>query len=246
VTAESLEDDGQGVDVRFSDGTNGRYDVVVGADGLYSTTRRMIFPDAPEPEFTGQSVWRYNFPKPADLDCMWVFEGPIGMGLVPLSDSLMYMYVTTPEPDNPRYPLLGLAAVMRTKLAGAAPAIAALAAQITDDEGVVYKPAECIFLERDWHRGRIVLLGDAVHATTPHLGQGAGMAIEDAVVLAEELAAAETPQAAFRAYRDRRFERCDYISRTSRAICDGQLGKGPRVDQAKVTGEMFALVSKPI
>lgn len=246
LTAETLADDGEGVDVVFSDGTRGRYDLVVGADGLYSSTREMIFPGAPAPEFTGQSVWRYNFPKPAEVDCLRAYEGPIGMGLVPLSDSLMYLYVTTPEPDNPRYPRQGLAAAMRSKLANAPPAIAELAARITEDDEVVYKPADCVFLDGAWHKGRVVLIGDAIHATTPHLGQGAAMAIEDAVVLADELAKGETPEAAFQAYRERRFERCEYISRVSRAICDGQLGKGPRVDQAKATGEMFALVSRPI
>lgn len=246
VTAASLEDDGEGVTVRLSDGSSGRYDMVAGADGLYSATRKALFPEAPEPEFTGQAVWRYNFPRAPEVDGLHAYDGPIGMGLVPLSESLMYMYVTTPEPDNPRYPRKGLAAAMRAKLTAAPPAISALAGQITDDDGVVYKPAECIFLEGDWHRGRTVLLGDAVHATTPHLGQGAGMAIEDGIVLAEELARAETPEAAFRAYRARRFERCAFTARASRAICDAQLGKGPPVDQGASTAAMFKLMSQPI
>ena len=98
----------------------------------------------------------------------------------------------------------------------------------------------------DWHNGRVVLLGDAVHATTPHLGQGAGMAIEDSLVLAEELTNHDTPAAAFKAYRDRRFERCRYIVEKSLAICYGQIGKGPLVDNGKATAEMFGIVSQPI
>ena len=246
VTATALNDDGEGVTARFSGGSEGRYDLVVGADGLYSDTRSKIFTDPPQPEFTGQSVWRYNFPRTDDVDCLKSYEGPVGVGLVPLSQTLMYMFVTTPEPGNPRYPREGLAKEMRSKLDGAAPAMAALAEQITDDTGVVYKPQECVFLEGDWHSGRIVLLGDAVHATTPHLGQGAGMAIEDAVVLADELARAADPEAAFRAYRERRFERCRFIITTSRALCDSQLGKGPRLDQAKATAEAFTVMARPI
>ena len=246
VTAAALEDDGEGVTVRFSDGTDGRYDLVVGADGVFSQTRRTILPDAPEPEFTGQSVWRYNFPRPAEVDCLRAYDGPMGIGLVPLSDSLMYMYVTTPEPGNPHYPRQGLAAAMRAKLADAPPGVAEYAPRITDDDGVVYKPEECILLEGDWHKGRVVLLGDAVHATTPHLGAGAGMAIEDAIVLADELARAATPETAFRAYRDRRFERCAFTVRMSRAICDAQLGKGPPVDQARLTGKLFEIMSRPV
>lgn len=246
LTATQFDDDGKAVDVKFSDGSDGRYDLVVGADGVYSETRKAIMPDAPGPQFTGQAVWRYNFERPADLDALHVYNGPIGIGLVPINKQLMYMFVTTPEPDNPFYPREGIAAVMRDKLSGTAPAIQAMADQITDDDGVVYRPLESIMLYGDWSKGRIVLLGDAVHATTPHLGQGAGLAIEDSIVLAEELDRAESVEAAFTAYRDRRFERCRYIVESSLAICKGQIGKGPSVDNHKATAEMFAVVSEPI
>ncbi|HWT31468.1 MAG TPA: FAD-dependent oxidoreductase [Propylenella sp.] len=246
VTAESIDDDGAGVTVTFSDQTQRRYDIVIGADGVYSATRNQLFPDAPELQFVGQSVWRYNFARPADLDCLRSYEGSVGTGLVPLSDSVMYMFVTTPEPGNPRYPREGLAAAMQAKLAGAPPGIRELVPQITDDAEVVYKPLERIFLEGPWHNGRVVLIGDAVHATTPHLGQGAGMAIEDSVVLAEELARAETPEEAFSAFRDRRFERCKYIVEQSVAICEGQLGIRPPVNQAEAMHGMFAVTAEPI
>lgn len=246
VTAQNIADSGDAVDVGFSDGTSGTYDIVIGADGIYSQTRGMILPDSETPRFTGQAVWRYNFPRPADLDALCVYNGPTGVGLVPISADLMYMYATTPEPDNPRYARDGLAATMRAKLANTAPAIQELARQITDDAGVVYRPLEGMMLSGDWHKGRVVLIGDAVHATTPHLGQGAGMAIEDSIVLAQEIARADTPQDAFTAFRARRFERCRFIVEKSLEICHGQIGKGPPVDNAKATAEMFAIVSQPI
>src|SRR5690606_14982500 len=115
-------------------------------------------------------------------------------------ETLMYMYLTTPEPGNPRYPQAGLAAAMRAKVP--AP-LAALAELITDDAGVVYRPLEALLVEGPWHAGRIVLLGDAVHATTPHLGQGAGMAVEDAIVRADELGGHHAPAAAASAHRER-------------------------------------------
>ncbi|MPS68486.1 MAG: FAD-dependent oxidoreductase [Novosphingobium sp.] len=246
VTVELLDQDETGVFVRFSDGSDGRYDVVVGADGVYSQTRRMVLPQAESPEFTGQSVWRYNFPRVEGLDALQVYNGPTGVGLVPMSADTMYIYATTPEPDNPRYPVDGLAAAMRARLSGVAPAIRELAEHITDDEGVVYRPLEGMMVHGPWHAGRVVLLGDAIHATTPHLGQGAGMAIEDALVLAEELSAHTAPEEAFAAYRARRYERCRYIVEASLAICHGQIGKGPPVDNHKATAEMFAVVSQPI
>lgn len=246
VTATTIDDRGDSVAVTFSDGSQGSYDLVVGADGVYSQTRALLFPDVPGPEFTGQAVWRYNLPRVADMDSLHVYNGETGVGLVPISADLMYMYVTTPEPGNPRYPRAGLAAAMRGKLGGCAPGIRALAEAITDDDGVVYRPLEGMMLHGPWHKGRVVLLGDAVHATTPHLGQGAGMAIEDGIVLAEELTRHTDPEAAFAAYRERRYERCRYIVEKSLEICMGQLGKGPAVDNHKATAEMFAMVSQPI
>ena len=155
----------------------------------------------------------------------------------------MYLYLTTPEPGNPRYPKTGLAAAMRLKLSAAPPTLANLVAKITDDNAVVYRPLEWVFLSGDWHKGRVVLLGDAVHAPTPHLGQGAGMAIEDSLVLADELAKSNSAEAAFRAFRDRRFERCKYIVERSKAVGDGQIGKGPLVDNAAASREMFQVIS---
>lgn len=246
ITAPRLDADESGVTVGFSDGSEGRYDIAVGADGIYSDTRAMLFPNAPQPQFTGQSVWRYNFPRTADIDGLHAYEGRIGVGLVPLSDQQMYIYVTTPEPENPRYPRDGLAAAMRSKLTGMPPRIATLASDITDDDGVVYKPLETLMLDGPWHSGRIVLLGDAVHASTPHLGQGAGMAIEDSIVLADELARAASPDEAFQAYRARRFDRCQYIVSASRGVCDSQLGKAPPIDYAAVTRGMFETLARPI
>jgi 2-polyprenyl-6-methoxyphenol hydroxylase-like FAD-dependent oxidoreductase len=246
TTAVSLEDEGSGVHARFSDATEASFDLAIGADGIYSQTRHLLFPEAPRPEFVGQAVWRYNLPRPADFDALHVYNGPTGVGLVPMSDAEIYLYATTPEPDNPQYPMEGLATLMRQRLAGCAPAIRAIAEQITDDARVVYRPLEAIFLEGPWHKGRIALLGDAIHATTPHLGQGGGMAIEDAVVLAEELARHDKPETAFTAYRDRRFERCYYVVEKSLEICRGQLGQGPLVDNARAAAEMNALLAQPI
>lgn len=246
VTANEIHDDGNKVTVSFSDETTGEYDLVIGADGLYSKTRAMVMPDAAGPEFVGQSVWRYNFKRPDDLDALRAYEGPTGVGLVPLSNDVMYMYVTTPEPGNPRYEHDDLAKALREKLASAPPGIVEYVDQITDNDGVVYRPLEVQLIEGDWFTGNVIIIGDAAHATTPHLGQGAGMAIEDSIVLAEELEKAETVADAFRSFQTRRFERCKYIVDASLAICRSQLGEGPRVDQGRATGEMMQAVAQPL
>jgi 2-polyprenyl-6-methoxyphenol hydroxylase-like FAD-dependent oxidoreductase len=177
---------------------------------------------------------------------MRAYEGKMGAGLVPLSEDLVYMYLTTPEPDNPRYPREGLAAAMRDKLKEAPPGIVDFADQITDDDEVVYRPLAWHFLEGDWYKGHVMLIGDAAHGTTPHLGQGAGMAIEDSLVLAEELDRADSVADAFAAFQERRYERCKYIVDSSVAICMGQIGKGPLVNYPKATADMIAATSEPL
>jgi len=246
ITAEKLDDDGKGVDVTFSDGTKGRYDIVVGADGVYSRTRTQILPDAPKPRYTGQWVWRYNFPQPEDLTGIRIYTGPHSAGVVPLGKGLMYMFLLSQEAPDSRLPKEGAAAIMRDRTKGAAPQIVELAKQITDDDGVVGRPLETVFLDGDWHKGRVVLLGDAVHACTPHLAQGAGLAIEDGVVLAEELEKAGEPEAAFRAYRGRRFERARFIVVNSVRMGDSQMGKIGHVDMAELNRQSIGLMAQPI
>ena len=246
VAPQALEDDGDKVHVTLSDASSAAFDLLVGADGLYSWVRRTIMPEAPPPEFAGQGVWRYNLPRDPKLDALRTYNGRIGAGLAPMTDGLMYMFVTSPEPGNPRFDRTGLAARMRERIAGAAPVIRQLGEQITDDAGVVYRPLETVNITGNWYRGRVTLLGDAAHATTPHLGQGAGMAIEDSLVLAEELAGQETIAAALAAYHARRQPRCSYIVESSLAICRGQLGLGPPVDQSRAAREMLEMVSQPL
>jgi 2-polyprenyl-6-methoxyphenol hydroxylase-like FAD-dependent oxidoreductase len=95
------------------------------------------------------------------------------------------------------------------------------------DDWVNYRPLAAKIQPRPWADGRIVLLGDAVHATTPHLASGAGMAVESAIVLGEELARAKSVEAGLAAYEERRYERCRDVVETSVAIGAAQLAGDP-------------------
>ena len=247
VTVESMADDGAGVDVVLSDGTAARFDVVVGADGIFSRTRAQILPDAPKPHYTGQWVWRYNLPLPPDLDGIHIFAGPCNAGLVPITEGLMYMFLVSEEPEGHFQPAEGAAAAMRARARMPAPQLVPHLEAITEDAGVVARPIEAVFLEDEpWHVGRVVLLGDAVHASSPHLAQGAGMAIEDALVLAEELARHDAPEAAFAAYRARRFERVRHVALNSLKIGHMQMGRIPPFDVGALTGQTIRLMAGPI
>jgi 2-polyprenyl-6-methoxyphenol hydroxylase-like FAD-dependent oxidoreductase len=247
LSVENLEQDAEGVDVLFTDGSRGRYSLVVGADGLFSKMRGMLFGDKYQPRFTGQSVWRYNFPRTAGIDHLANYQGPAGnAGLVPLADDLMYMFLTSHEPSNPWMDQASLAEEMRKRLSGFAGLIGELREQITDSSQVVYKPLEVVFVDEPWYQGRVLLIGDAAHATTPHLGQGAGMAIEDAIVLSEELTFGGDVEVQLQRFMSRRFERCKFIAQSSILAGDKQMNYDPSFDPIALVKQMLARTAEPI
>lgn len=247
LSVEALTQDDDGVDVVFTDGSRDRYALVVGADGVYSKTRSMLFGDKYTPRFTGQAVWRYNFPRDPSIDHLASYMGPGGnAGLVPLSDQLMYMFSTSHEPANPWYPPEQLAELMRERISNIGGLVGRLRDQITDSSQVVYKPMEVVFVDEPWFKGRVLLIGDAAHATTPHLGQGAGMAIEDALVLSMELAGEGDMQAKLQRFMERRFERCKFISEKSVLAGDREMARDPTFDRIGLTKQMLKLTAEPI
>jgi 2-polyprenyl-6-methoxyphenol hydroxylase-like FAD-dependent oxidoreductase len=219
LTVDDIENGQTQVSVRFSDDTTGSYDVLIGADGTYSKMRALMFPDSAKPVFNGLSVWRYNFPRPPGMIWGSVHYGRRAKaGLVPMSPGLMYMFVVTAEPGNPKMPRERMHDVMRGRLSDFTGIIAELREQIIDPAGVVYRPMEPMLLPAPWHRGRVLLLGDAVHATTPQLAQGASIAIEDAALLAQLLPQNRPLEDIFTEFMRRRFERCKFVVETSLRI----------------------------
>jgi 2-polyprenyl-6-methoxyphenol hydroxylase-like FAD-dependent oxidoreductase len=221
---EGLIDRGRDVEVTLSDGTRQRYDLVIGCDGVYSDTRKRIFGDLVTPQFTGQSVWRYNLPRPKSLVWGEIHSGPkTKVGLTPIRPDLMYMFIVSAEPGNPRMPPDALAELMRSRLTGFTGKIAELGKLIVDPAGVVYKPMENLLLPSPWNKGRILIIGDAAHATTPHLAQGAAIAIEDAVLLGELLQGRESLEVVLEQFMARRFERAKYVVESSDQIAKWEM-----------------------
>ena len=247
LSVETLDEVGDGVDVLFTDGSRGRYSLVVGADGLFSKVRGLLFGDKYTPRHTGQSVWRYNFKRDPMIDHLATYQGADGnAGLCPLAGDLMYLFLTSHEPGNPWMDASTLAAEMRKRLGGFGGLIGELREQITQNSEVVYKPMEVVFVSEPWYRGRVVLIGDAAHATTPHLGQGAGMAIEDAVVLSEELTAGGSVEEQLSRFMARRYERCKFISESSVLAGDREIAHDHTFDRIGLVKQMLARTAQPI
>jgi 2-polyprenyl-6-methoxyphenol hydroxylase-like FAD-dependent oxidoreductase len=221
VTATRIENDPHGVTVALSDGSRATWDLVIGADGLYSQIRKEVFDERLVPRFTGQVCWRVNLPRFEGLDELHLYLGPWGSaGFVPLGEDLMYMLLIEAPVEDWRAEVerRGMAAVMRERLEPFAGPVAEMRKLVTDDEAIVLRPIENILVPAPWHRDRVVLIGDAAHGMTPHCGQGAAQAVEDGIVLADELATSESVAAALQAYTERRFGRCRTILEGSEAI----------------------------
>jgi len=250
LTFESFTDTGDGVDVQFSDGSSGRYDLLVGADGNYSAVRKALWPDA-APRYTGQAVWRYNVPRPAGLEWSDIYLGADNgfrgkAGYCPLTPEEMYIFAVIEEPGKPRFPEATLADEMRRRLAGYGGIMAQAAGQVVDPALVVYRPLEACIMPDPWYQGRVVLIGDAAHSATPHLGQGAAMAVEDAVVLAEELGRDQVLDGALRAFMDRRFERAKLVGTSSIMLGEWEMHPETAGDPVEVTDRIRRTLSEPV
>jgi 2-polyprenyl-6-methoxyphenol hydroxylase-like FAD-dependent oxidoreductase len=223
-SVNSLTDDGARVDVVFSDGTQGRYDLVIGADGVYSQVRALLFPEAPPPKPTGQGCWRLIAERPAMIDKLAIIVGyHVPLGFIPVSVSQMYLFLLEHVPDAERIEPRDYPPRLRSLMHGLGGAAATVRDAIDADSIIHYRPLESILLPTPWYRGRVVLIGDAAHATTPHLATGTGLAIEDALVLAEELERHPDLDHALVAYSERRYPRCRAVVETSLAIGEAQM-----------------------
>ena len=119
-------------------------------------------------------------------------------------------------------------------------------ARLGEHSQIVYRPLESLLLPQPWYHGRVVLIGDAVHATTPHLAAGACIGIEDAIVLAEELGRAAGVEAGLLAYQARRWERCRMVVMNSGRLGEIEIANGDKEEHARIMRESFAALAQPV
>jgi len=244
----TIEQDGAGVDVGFTDGTTGRYDLVIGADGLYSKTRAALFPDAPAPRYSGQGVWRAVLPRAPEVNRAAMWLGPkIKAGVSPVSDDEIYLYVTEDRVENVHIDPAQFLPLLRDLLAPfATPVLQDVRARLDTTSRIIYRPLEGMLMPRPWHRGRVVLIGDTVHATTPHLASGACIGIEDALVLADELEKATDVTQALHAFQERRWERCRMVVENSGRLGDIEIAGGDKEEHGRIMRESLMALAQPI
>lgn len=223
TTVAELAQEGERVAIEFSDGSSGDYDLVIAFDGIKSEMRRRLFGDGHEPVYTGAAVWRVMAPRLPEVVCGGLYQSPTRKaGRTPLGEDKMYMLLVTEEPAGVRYAKDETVELLRERLEEFGGTIGEIRDGLGPDSDVVYSPLSEVMLPTPWHRGRVVLGGDAAHACVPHLNQGAAMAIEDAATLAEELVAGDTVEAALASYSARRYPRVQFAQKASRDVLDAE------------------------
>jgi 2-polyprenyl-6-methoxyphenol hydroxylase-like FAD-dependent oxidoreductase len=247
VTFTAIEPHTQAVDVSFTDGTRARYDLVVGADGLYSKVRPAMFPQAPKPRYTGQGCWRAVVPRLPGIAGASMFMGRMTKaGVNPVSKDEMYLFCLDHHQTNERIPEDQWAARLTGLLAEFSGPVGQLRDGLNAQSRILYRPLESLFMPAPWHRGRVVLAGDAAHATTPHLACGAAISVEDAIVLAEELDRGSSVEAALSAYVARRFERCKMVVENSLRLGEIEISGGSKDEHAQVMRDSMIALLSPI
>src|SRR3954470_5348155 len=233
TTFTELSQDDAGVDVTFSDGADGRatggrrdrYDLVVGADGVRSWTRRALGIDL-ETTSVGMGIWRAFGPRPADVTRTDLYYGGPSFiaGYCPTGEDSLYAYIVEPAQDRSTLtPDEQLATMKELSQAYRGP-WDEIRESLTDPARVNYTWFETHVLEGPWNRGRVVLVGDAAHTCPPTIAQGGAMALEDAVVLAELLTERDTlDQDLWDAFTARRFERAKTVVDASNQLAQWQL-----------------------
>ncbi|MDY7103039.1 MAG: FAD-dependent monooxygenase [Actinomycetota bacterium] len=246
TTVDELTPRGDAVDVRMSDGQTATYDLVVGADGVRSHVRDLLGIELTT-EPVGMGIWRVFTGRPPSITRTDLcYDGPEHIaGFCPTGDDSLYAYLVEDACDRS-----GLSAeqgleIMRAKAAAYGGPWDEIRARMVDPDRVHHTHFEHHLLPRPWHRGRIVLIGDAVHVSPPTLAQGAAQALEDAVALDDELANHDDPDAALDAFGARRFGRAKLVGETSVALCRLMQAGDPDRQIPAVIGRTLGALCEP-
>lgn len=218
-TFHRFEQTSSAVQAIFADGTVAESDFLIAADGIHSKARQQIHPWQ-KLRYSGQTCWRFiaTIPVPEaeqhNMYEIWANEKGLRVGYSKIDKQQLYVFIThAAEPGGKDES--GALRKYLLQLCASFPPIVHQLIQAANEHDIIrtdlwdFKPV------KQWIQGRVALLGDAAHATTPNLGQGACQAIEDAFVLAHELSKSEHIEACLLNYQKTRMAKATYITNTS-------------------------------
>lgn len=214
-----FKEEGKEMHVFFQDGSSATGDLLLGADGIHSVVRKQLFGEVPL-RYSGQTCWRasadFNLP-PEFSDKMferWGSSGGLRFAYSRMNDSQVYFYATAAATPGGKDQLGTLIKSLKIRYESFGP----LAMEIIESArpGAIIRTDLYDFKPiPSWVKGRIALLGDAAHATTPNLGQGGAQAIEDAYVVAKCLDQHAKIKKALKAYQEIRYKKAVFVVNTS-------------------------------
>ncbi|SDT78731.1 FAD-dependent monooxygenase [Actinoplanes derwentensis] len=200
--------------VTFASGGSADYDVIVGADGVHSSTRRLAFgPDERFVRYLGGYTTYFTVPDPGDLDHWLLMYNAVGGRVAmirPENGGTAKASLSFPHPDPSfdRLPRADAERLITARLAGAGWRVPELLAAMPSADDFYFDSINQVRVDR-WWNDRVVLLGDAGYCGSPLAGLGTSMSLVGAYVLAGELATATDPRQAFAAYQR---EMTDYVA----------------------------------
>jgi len=199
--------------VVFSDGSADSFDLLAGFDGIRSSTREHLFGTMFVPHYSGFGAWRLQVPKEPSVTGMEFLQSTDGkVGAMPIGRDTMYLFNIRSEPEGVFFAKKDMARLWRERLAGFGDYVADIRNSLTDESDIVYSPIEPLLVPWPWHRGRVIIGGDAAHVVPPHLTQGAAMAVEDALILAHETTSGHgTIDERLMRYAQQRYGRCAFV-----------------------------------
>ncbi|WP_190941393.1 FAD-dependent oxidoreductase [Paracoccus yeei] len=209
ISLTALEQTDEDVTVELSNGEARHYDFVVGADGVNSAVRTQLFGETYMPQDPELAIIRWMFHcREAITPGLWHSSKGDGITVVPTSDNTTYIASTF---DSPPGHLAsdadGIAALRDSFSHYDTETFRVLERHLDDDASVIVRNFKTVMVDRPWHVGRVVLIGDAAHTVLSHLAYGGALAVEDAVVLADELSQNRPLDASLSAFFDRRWPR---------------------------------------
>ena len=164
LSVSALAQTDHDVDVTFTDGTRGTYDLVVGADGSGSAIREMMFGPQVGPRYTGQMNWRATVSRPPEVTGRYSYFGPtIKSGFNPVSEREMYIYVVQNVAERPRWRDEELPAMLRGLLGEFGGILGRARDEVRDPQQIICRPVFSMIMPPPWYRGRVILIGDAAH-----------------------------------------------------------------------------------
>ncbi|MFW7349504.1 MAG: FAD-dependent monooxygenase [Pigmentiphaga sp.] len=248
VGYERLEQAGSHVEVAFSDGTRGRYDLVIGAEGSASPLRRRLFGSADAPAPTPQVWWRTVVRRPRRLNRATMVLGLTAgkAGAVPISGEHACVLLLQHEPGDALPHAESRAALLRDRLRQCTGLMAEMRGQIGQDgEPVFAQRVHSGLLARPWHAGRVLLVGDAAHTITPHLGQAGAQCLEDATVLGDLLGRSLPLPAMLDEFMARRFVRARAAHDCSLQLAQWEVRPSAETDIPRVARYLARAIEPP-